>query len=334
MNHQAILELLIAIGEAARDGAQQSMVGQSVEERSAVSRESRSDVIYAIDQDVEGLVSAAMAERAGAVGGVVLIAEGIGEEEIAVYPPGADYETAALRVIMDPIDGTRGLMYDKRSAFYLAGAAPNRGDATRLSDIEVAVMVEIPTTRSCLSDTLWAIRGQGARGRTHHLVDGWTTDFVPAPTGAASIRGGFAQISRFFPPGKEVLAEIEEELLQHLFPDAAEGEILTFEDQYISSGGQLYEMLRGRDRFVADLRSCLYSRPGTSRPGHVCHPYDLAAHLIGVEAGVIVTAPSGAPLDAPLDTAAPVDWVAYANPQIHREVAATFTSLLKKHGLL
>ena len=334
MNHEAVLELLTGIGEAARDGAQASMSGQSIEERSAVHRESRSDVIYAIDQDVEGMIAAAMEERAGAVGGLVLVAEGIGEEEVVAYPQGIDDSAAPLRVIMDPIDGTRGLMYDKRSAFFLAGAAPNRGEATCLADIEVAVMVEIPTTRSSLSDTLWAVRGRGARGRTRHLVEGWSADFVPAPSGAPSIRGGFAQISRFFPPGKDILARIEEELLERLFPDAGDGEILTFEDQYISSGGQLYEMLKGRDRFVADLRAGLFSRPGTSRPGHVCHPYDLAAHLIGTEAGVIITAPSGAPLDVPMDTAAPVDWVAYANPEIHREVAATLTSLLEKHGLL
>ena len=53
-----------------------------------------------------------------------------------------------MRIIIDPIDGTRGLMYDKRSAFFLAGAAPNRGDSTTLQDIEVAAMVELPTTRS------------------------------------------------------------------------------------------------------------------------------------------------------------------------------------------
>ena len=36
------------------------------------------------------------------------------------------------RVIVDPIDGTRGLMYQKRSAWILTGVAPNRGPGTSL----------------------------------------------------------------------------------------------------------------------------------------------------------------------------------------------------------
>ena len=65
---------------------------------------------------------------------------------------------------MDPVDGTRGLMYDKRPAWSLAGAAPNKGDATRLSDIEVAVMTELPTSKMAHGDVLWAIKGRGAKG--------------------------------------------------------------------------------------------------------------------------------------------------------------------------
>ena len=334
MNHGAVLELLTDIGESACDRAQGLLRDRSIEERSAVHRESRSDVIYAIDREVEKTITTVLEERAGEVGGVVLVAEGIGEEEVTVYPRAAKRNAVALRVLMDPIDGTRGLMYDKRSAFFLAGAAPNQGDGTRLSDVEVAVMVELPTTRSQLSDTLWAIRGQGARGRTRHLADGSTTEFVPAPSPAKSIRGGFAQISRFFPPGKDVLARIEEELLEQLFPDAQEGEILSFEDQYISTGGQLYEMLKGRDRFIADVRAGLFARPGAHRRGHVCHPYDMAALLVGTEGGLIITGRDGRPLDAVMDTALPLDWVGYANQEIFREVAATFTRLLHEHGLL
>ena len=135
---------------------------------------------------------------------------------------------------------------------------------------------------------------------------------------------------------KEILAKIEEDMLNELFPNPQEGEILTFEDQYISTGGQLYEIIMGHDRFIADIRDCLFSKyeQEFGRRGHVCHPYDLAAHLIGTEAGIIIELPDGSPLDAPMNTTHPVDWVGYANQAIYEEVALTFKKYLKIHGLI
>ena len=42
-----------------------------------------------------------------------------------------------LKVISDPIAGTRNQMYDKRSGWSLAALAPQRGSATGLGDIIV-----------------------------------------------------------------------------------------------------------------------------------------------------------------------------------------------------
>ena len=77
-------------------------------------------------------------------------------------PHGAAEEEAAFRILMDPIDGTRGLMYQKRSAWILTGVAPNRGPRTSLRDIELAVQTEIPLLKQHLSDSLWAVAGKGA----------------------------------------------------------------------------------------------------------------------------------------------------------------------------
>jgi hypothetical protein len=38
-------------------------------------------------------------------------------------------------------------MYQKRSAWILTGAAPNKGAATNLSDIEAAMQTEIPLVK-------------------------------------------------------------------------------------------------------------------------------------------------------------------------------------------
>ena len=66
-----------------------------------------------------------------------------------------------------------------------------------------------------------------------------------------------------------------------------------FDDEYIASGGQLHELLTGRDRFVADLR------PLVDPAAFACHPYDLCTTLLLEEAGGVVTDPWGEPLDCP-----------------------------------
>ena len=65
---------------------------------------------------------------------------------------GIDEHDAAWRIIVDPIDGTRGLMYQKRSAWILTGVAPNRGSSTSLRDIVLAVQTEIPLVKQHLAD--------------------------------------------------------------------------------------------------------------------------------------------------------------------------------------
>src|SRR5207247_7923362 len=99
-------------------------------------------------------------EEVAPVEPLVLIAEGLPTGRL-VLPSGARETDCRWRLLVDPIDGTRGLMYQKRSAWILTGVAPNRGTATRLRDIVLAVQTEIPLVKQHLSDQLWALRGQG-----------------------------------------------------------------------------------------------------------------------------------------------------------------------------
>jgi hypothetical protein len=119
-------------------------------------------------------------------------------------------------------------------------------------------------------------------------------------------------------------------------PDIPAGKAVIFEDQYISTGGQLYEMLMGHDRFIADIRNILYKKLAKEgkKPGHVCHPYDICTKMIASEAGIIITDVYGTRLDAPLDVLSPVDWIGYANANIRAEVEPILQHLLKKYGLL
>ena len=104
-------------------------------------------------------------------------------------------------------------------------------------------------------------------------------------------------IARFFPGAREELAAIDEEVVRGALGPVRPGKAQCFEDQYISTGGQLYELMAGHDRFVADLRplmETLLERRGLAL-GICCHPYDLCTELIAREGGVIVTDEHGRP---------------------------------------
>jgi len=142
---------------------------------------------------------------------------------------------------------------------------------------------------------------------------------------------GFASFAKFFPEGKAWLAAREEALWRELGVDGAANGQPVFDDQYLSTGGQLHELIAGHDRFVADLRPLAFARLGLARGAALaCHPYDLCAELIAREAGCVVTAPDGRPLRAPLDTTTPVAWTGYANRALARRLAPALRRVLAR----
>jgi hypothetical protein len=156
------------------------------------------------------------------------------------------------------------------------------------------------------------------------------------PSRARTIRHGFAYVSRFFPGARDELAAIDEEIARGALGDVVPGKAHCFEDQYLSSGGQLYELMAGHDRFIADLRPLvepLLNKRGLA-VGICSHPYDLCAELIAREMGVIVTDPRGNPLRAPLDLGTNIAWAGYANPQIRDEIEPLLKQALMRRGLL
>src|SRR6185503_14548690 len=199
--------------------------------------------IYKLDLLIEPVIEE-FCEEWGRSMPLVVIAEGIEPETGRVFPSGAREDDARVRIIMDPVDGTRGLMYDKRPAWSLAGAAANKGEVTRLSDIEVAVMTELPTSKMSASDVLWATRGRGAQG-VRERADGGSSKLRISPSRADNIAHGFAMVSNFFPGTKVLASELMERIVEKLLGKADVGKAMVFEDQYISTGGQFYELIMG-----------------------------------------------------------------------------------------
>jgi hypothetical protein len=331
-----LLEPLRALHDGIRDAVLRAGETAAPSELARVDLEpAQGDTLYAVDRVAEDLLVGFLEREVAPRAPLVLVAEGLPRGYV-VLPRGAREDEAPLRVIVDPIDGTRGLMYQKRSAWILTGVALNRGAATSLADIELALQSEIPLLKQNLYDVLWAVRGEGASAERVDRVTGRRGPLVLQPSRAASIAHGFAMLARFFPGARAELAAIDDEIVAAALGPVRRGKAHCFEDQYISSGGQLYELAAGHDRFVADLRPLvepLLARRGLAL-GICCHPYDLCTELIARELGVIVTDVLGGRLAAPLDVDAEVAWAGYANTRIQAQIEPLLQQALRARGLL
>jgi fructose-1,6-bisphosphatase/inositol monophosphatase family enzyme len=324
-NPRPLLLRLRELHDTIRDAVVAATERQSSQELSGVSRDDEGDTLYHIDEVAEGLM-VPFFEELSRDHSFVLIAEGLAGGR-TVYPRGARESDASWRVLVDPIDGTRGIMYQKRSAWILTGVAPNRGEATSLQDVLLALQTEIPLVKQHLSDQIWAVRGEGAEALRRNRLTGATEPLSLRPSQANTIAHGFASIARFFPGSRGVLGDIDDEVIASALGPPISQKAQCFEDQYISTGGQLFELMAGRDRFIADLRPL--TPAGT---GLCCHPYDLSAALIASELGVVLTDPVGGALRAPLDTLSNVAWIGYANAGIRRQIEPLLQTAMRKRG--
>lgn len=330
-----ILNSIRALHNHIRGSVVAACESASLEDLSSIAREDEGDTIYAVDRVSEELIVEYIRREIAVHYPVILIAEGLDGGKI-ILPEGTDEPDALWRIIVDPIDGTRGLMYQKRSAWILTGVAPNRGPETNLQDIELAVQTEIPLLKQFLSDQVWAIKGQGVSAVRHNRLTGEEQPIYLRPSRANSIAHGFATISRFFPGARDQLAAIDEEIILGALGPVQPGKAHCFEDQYICSGGQLYELMSGHDRFVADLRPIMetfLAQKGLVL-GICCHPYDLCTELIARELGVVVTDETGELLRPILNVSADVSWVGYANEAIRAQIEPLLTAALYRRGLI
>lgn len=323
-----------AVHEAIRNDVLAACETRPAEELAAVVGDDAGDTIFAIDRVSESALLHRFEELAHDWP-CVLVAEGLGKDGRRVLPRGARAEDAEIVVLVDPVDGTRGLMYQKRSAWVLTGVAPAQPGGSTMGDIELAVQTEIPLVKQHLSDTLWAIAGQGVHAERFNRLTGERVEIALHPSRAQTIRHGYGGLARFFPGARAELSAIDDDVVQRVLGPIQKGKALAFEDQYISTGGQLYELIVGHDRWVADLRPLVEPvlRKRGQALGLCCHPYDLATELIAREAGVIVTDASGDRLAAPLDVSSDVSWIGYANAAIRAQVEPALVAALRACGL-
>ena len=328
-----LLPAILALHDRIRASVLEAFETQDRDELAGVAHDEEGDTIYAVDRVSEAALVDGLAEVARE-DPLVLVAEGLPAEGLTL-PEGTPDAECRWRLLVDPIDGTRGLMYQKRPAWILTGVAPNVGTKTRLRDIVLAVQTEIPLLKQHLCDQLWAIRGEGVQAQRVNRLTGGTTPLALRPSQSPTLAHGFSSVSRFFPGARDVLAAIDDEVVAEVMGPAVAGKAPCFEDQYVSTGGQLYELMAGHDRFIADIRPVmapLLAARGIARP-LCCHPYDLCSSLIATESGVRLTDAGGSELDAPFELDADVSWVGYANDRLRARVEPALLSALARRGL-
>lgn len=222
------------------------------------------------------------------------------------------FDHGGPRIALDPVDGTRNLMNDLRSAWSVVAAAGPGADEPRLADVRYGLVAELSTSRESRRRVLSARRGGPCRlelrardGRTLRAGE-LTTDDDDRPD------HGYFPFFRFRPEERPAIAAIEAVFFERLARDEGAAIETCFDDQYITSGGQLVLLALGTYRMVCDLRGTVAAAQGRSTI--TTKPYDVAGAIVVAEsAGCVVTDPRGRPLDFPLDTHTPVAFVAWTN---------------------
>ncbi len=313
-------ELLGAIRGRVRAALARSRASGAVQGLARPVAQGVGDVSFAIDVGAEAEVSA-WHERFARRAPLSLLSEESGWRHLGPDPAGAPRELAGFdhggsALVIDPIDGTRNLMADLRSAWTALAIVGPGALEPRSGAVEAALLGELPPAGAGTWREFSARRGAGCR-----LVE----RALEAPAGAPPLRAlelaadadarvdhGYFSFFRYTPALRPALARIEAEFFARL--ERHEGAALAhcYEDQYISNAGQLALLALGTYRFVADLRAWLGAR--LAIPCTSAKPYDVAAAiLVAREAGCVVEGPLGEALDVPLDARTPVSFVGYAN---------------------
>lgn len=327
----ALARLLWRAHQYMRDNVRRALIEQSQDELTAVAAQAEVDTIYGIDTIAEHSLLEFLEQHHQEAPPFLLVGEFETGEAI---PFGAG--APQFRVLCDPIDGTRLLMYAKASGWILSGILPEKGNDSRLADIIFSLQTEIPIPKYAYMDTLWAAAGSGAfRLRENVQTQQSATQQLYADH-SSDLRHSFISFIKLFPRGKKWVSEIEEDFLRIALGEGANEPASVFEDQHLATGGQIYALILGQSKLVVDIRPN-FNQIWRSRtePTVLCaHPYDLAGWLIAREAGVAIRNVAGGPFDGPTHATAEIGWIGFANEALARRYQENLLTVLRQHDII
>lgn len=315
--HGPLHELARDLRQAARSALVEAVERGSLDTLMRQHSVGAGDVTYGIDVPTEAVLDrwlAATARREP----ISLLTEDSGWRHRGPNGQGGvreldGFDHGGPRIVVDPIDGTRNLMADLRSAWSVIAIAPAGPSEPRMSEVEGGVLSEIPDSRGS-SARMFRATSDGRVRLSKESVDEAlvTHDGIWHCDEDARVDNGYFPFFRYSHDMRPAIARIEADFFERI--ERLElAEIRTcYDDQYISNGGQLALLTLGTYRMIADLRAYLAAQRG--QPTLTCKPYDCAgAILVARAAGCSVTAAGGGELDFPLDVSTPVSFVGWAN---------------------
>lgn len=327
-------ELCDRMREAARGALWAAVRSGAAADLARVVSQGAGDQTYAIDQPTEEVLSVWLEEQARRTP-LSILTEDAGWRHMGPGPQGArelaGFDHGGPRIVVDPIDGTRNLMTDLRSAFSVVALAGPGASAPRQADVKLGLLAEIPTTRAASWRRLHAVRGGQCWWEEHALLPGFPT----APAQRIQVDQKVRVDHAYFPFFKYMadlrapIASIEAAFLARLAAHEGADIRNCYDDQYISNAGQLVQLIEGRYRMIADLRAWLAQLRG--QPTLTTKPYDIAGALICAQAaGCCVLDPLGAELDFPLDTSTPLSFVGWHNAATQQRLAPHLAAVLPR----
>lgn len=320
--------------EAARSPLWAAVRSGAAADLARVVSQGAGDQTYAIDQPTEEVLSVWLEEQAR-VAPLSVLTEDAGWRHMGPGAHGprelAGFDHGGPRIVVDPIDGTRNLMTDLRSAFSVVALAGPGADAPRQAEIQLGLLSEIPTTRAASWRRLHAARGAACWWEEHALVSGFPIAAAHRIQADNVLRVDHAYFPffKYMADLRAPIASIEAAFLERLATHERADIRNCYDDQYISNAGQLVQLIEGRYRMIADLRAWLAQHRG--QPTLSTKPYDISGALICAQAaGCCVLDPLGAELDFPLDTSTHLSFVGWHNSLTQQRLAPHLAAVLPR----
>jgi len=292
------------------------------------------DTTFGIDTRPEAVV-AAWAEELALAGPLSILTEDSGWRHLGPaaggFGPLAGFDHGGPRVVVDPVDGSRNLMFDLRPAWAAIAAAPPGSAQPRLSDLTLGVVQELGTSRHGRALRLTGVAGGDCQEQLFELDSHGLAARVHKRQLTVDadnrVDQGFVPFFRYHPASRVQLARLEAAFFERLRRHEGADLRSIFDDQYISNAGQLVLLAQGKYRMIADLRGLCQNTDGS--PAVTSKPYDIAGAVVCARAaGALLESPSGEALDVPLDATTQVSFVGFTNAATRARLAPHLQSAL------